>query len=306
MTHATIQNLGAGSRDALRIAMRLGVEMHEICVRHFPDGEQLVTTGPAAPATIIYAPLDRPNEKLVTILFAAEALRRNGAQRLVLVAPYMCYMRQDAAFHQGEAISQLAVGRLLAGIFDRIVTASPHLHRVRTFGNVFPDIEAHNLSAIPAIAETLQSSAVDPATIIFGPDEESRQWVEDLGKRLGLAFSTAKKLRHSDRSVEITIADPDLITGRPILLLDDIVSSGSTMIACANRLISAGAKRIDAITMHALFPQELLKVFSANGICSFRSTHSVPHPTNAITLDDLFVDALRKEVENSTAAETAK
>ena len=56
--------------------------------------------------TIIYAPLDQPNDKLLAILFAAEALAARRRQRLVLVAPYLCYMRQDAAFQQGEAISQ--------------------------------------------------------------------------------------------------------------------------------------------------------------------------------------------------------
>jgi ribose-phosphate pyrophosphokinase len=68
-----------------------------------------VTVGPSSPTVIIYAPLDRPNDKLLAILFAAEALRRGGTKRLVLVAPYLCYMRQDAAFHAGEAISQRAV-----------------------------------------------------------------------------------------------------------------------------------------------------------------------------------------------------
>ena len=89
----------------------------------------LVTVGDASPTTIIYAALDHPNDKLLAILFAADALRRAGATRLVLVAPYLCYMRQDAAFHKSEAISQKIVGRLLAAAVDRIITVDAHLHR---------------------------------------------------------------------------------------------------------------------------------------------------------------------------------
>jgi ribose-phosphate pyrophosphokinase len=297
VTRLTIQAL-SGLEDAIRLATKLGVQAHGIQVHTFPDGELLVSTGPVAPVTIVYAPLDRPNGKLVAILFAAEALRRNGAQRLILLAPYMCYMRQDAAFHPGEAISQHVVGNILAEAFDRIVTVDAHLHRTHNLEDVFHGIEADNLSAMPAIAVSLRTIDLDPATVLFGPDEESQRLVEDLGRRLGLARAVGQKTRRGDRSVEIKIAEPNLIAGRPILIVDDIVSSGGTLIACATSLTSAGAKTIDAIVTHALFPPELLDVFNASGIRSIRSTHSVPHPTNRIVLDDLFATALRKELGN--------
>ena len=106
MSEAIIQSLPSSSRDAAQLAARLGLPFHEIAIHAFPDGEMRVTAGPAASATIIYASLDRPNGKLIALAFAAEALRRGGAKRLVLLAPYLCYMRQDTAFHEGEAISQ--------------------------------------------------------------------------------------------------------------------------------------------------------------------------------------------------------
>ena len=123
---------------------------------------------PATATTIVFASLDHPNDKLLALLFAAEALRRGGAKRLVLVAPYLCYMRQDDAFHPGEAISQMAVGRLLAGAFDRVVTVDAHLHRTKNIGHVFPGIEADNLSAMPAIADALRADGFDPGTVILG------------------------------------------------------------------------------------------------------------------------------------------
>ena len=296
MTGTAIQSLPSASADAARLAARLGVPAHEIALHRFPDGELSVTVGPAAATTILYVPLDRPNDKLLAILFAAEALRRAGARRLVLTAPYLCYMRQDAAFHAGEAISQRAVGRLLAGAVDRVITVDSHLHRTKNIEEVFRGIEAADLSAMPAIADYLRAVGFDPATVVAGPDAESEPWVGDLARRLGLAHAVARKTRRGDRSVEIAFADPKLFAGRPVLLVDDIVSSGGTLMTCAQSLAAAGARSVDAIITHALFPPELTSEFLRAGIRSIRSTNSVPHPTNAIALDAILADALQREI----------
>ncbi|MGZ5871885.1 MAG: ribose-phosphate pyrophosphokinase [Bradyrhizobium sp.] len=303
MSNLAIHSLPSGAGDARRLASLLGLPLREIALHRFPDGELRVTVGPAAATTIIYASLDQPNDKLVAILFAAEALRRAGAKRLVLLAPYLCYMRQDAAFREGEAISQKAIGRLIAGTVDRIVTVDAHLHRTPDIGTVFPGIEAENLSAMPAIANTLRMAGINPATIVVGPDAESRPLVSDLARRLALAHTVAQKIRHGDRSVEIAFADPASVAGRPALLVDDIVSSGGTLIACAKALTAAGATPIDAIITHALFPQEMATRFADAGIRAIRSTSSVPHPTNAIPLDDILAAALRNEANSTTFPE---
>jgi ribose-phosphate pyrophosphokinase len=227
-------------------------------------------------------------------LFAAEALRRGGARRLVLVAPYLCYMRQDAAFHPGEAISQKVVGPLLARTFDRVVTVDAHLHRTHKIRDVFPGIEAEDLSAMPAVAEALHGT-LDPRTVVVGPDEESAPWVGDLAGRLGLAHTVGRKSRAGDRAVAIAFTEAGQLKGRPVLLVDDIVSSGGTLVTCAKALAAADAASIDCVITHALFAPAMMREFERAGIRSLRSTTSVPHPTNAIRLDGLLAAALRKE-----------
>lgn len=295
MSVAALHALASGVADARRLAARLDLPLHDIELHRFPDGEIRISAGPAAPTSIIYASLDQPNDKLIAIVFAAEALRRDGARRLVLVAPYLCYMRQDAAFHRGEAISQRAIGRLLAANVDRVITVDAHLHRTADIGAVFPGIEADNLSAMPAIAEAL--AGIDPATVLAGPDAESRQWVGDLAARLGLEYAVGRKTRRGDRSVEIDFAGERPVAGRPVLLVDDIVSSGGTLSTCARALRTAGARTIDAIVTHALFPPGMADEFARAGIRTIRSTASVPHPTNAIPLDTVLADALRRELK---------
>jgi len=139
---------------------------------------------------------------------------------------------------------------------------------------------------------------------VAGPDAESRQWVSDLAGQLGLAHIVARKIRRGDRSVEISFAEAALIAGRPVLLVDDIVSSGGTLIACAKALATAGATAVDAVMTHALFPPDMAAAFAKAGIRSIRSTSSVPHPTNAIPLDELLAAALRSELSGATFPET--
>jgi ribose-phosphate pyrophosphokinase len=289
-----LQCLPSGAADATRLAARLGVPLHEIDVHRFPDGELRVTVGEAASTVILYVPLDRPNDKLLALTFAAEALRRGGAKRLVLVAPYLCYMRQDTAFHPGEAISQRVVGALIARTVDRIVTVDAHLHRTKNIADIFFGIEAQDLSAMSAMAYALRDIARD--TVVVGPDEESQGWVNDLAGRLGLSAAVARKTRASDRSVEISFPDPSVFKDRPALLVDDIVSSGGTLIACAKALVAAGAHTVDAVITNALFAPEIIDDFKRAGIGSIRSTSSVPHPTNAIALDGILAAALEKEI----------
>ncbi len=304
MSQLGIQTLPSCAADARRLAARLDLPCHDIAVHRFPDGELRVTVGPSAATTILYASLDQPNDKLLTILFAAEALRRDGAARLVLLASYLCYMRQDAAFHRGEAISQRVIGHLLAGIVDRVITVDAHLHRTPEIAAVFPGIEADNLSAMPAIAKTLSAEGIDPTTVVVGPDAESRPWVSDLADRLGLACTVAQKRRHGDRSVDIELAGPVSVANRPVLLVDDIVSSGGTLITAAKALHAAGATLVDAVVTHALFPPDMIAAFTSGGIRSIRSTCSVPHPTNAIPLDDILAGALRRELVAANPSET--
>lgn len=294
MSRAVVQSLASGAADAARLAARLAVPAHTIDVHRFPDGELKVTVGPATPTVILYMPLDAPNDKLIALLLAAEALRRGGAKRLVLVAPYLCYMRQDKAFHEGEAISQKAVGKLIAGLVDRVVTVDAHLHRTHDIREVLPGIEAEDLSAMPAVAAALRDTPRD--TIVVGPDEESQPWVSDLAGRLGLTHVVGRKTRAGDRSVKITFSDPGLFKRRPALLVDDIVSSGGTLIVCAEALHAAAASSVDAVITHALFPPAQMAEFIKAGIRSVRSTSSVPHPSNAIPLDDVLAAVLRREV----------
>ncbi len=295
MGKCQLQYLPGSAKPAHELAAELGLSAAPIVLHRFPDGELRVTVPAPGPTTILYATFDPPNEKLLAVLFAAEALRRNGCRRLILIAPYLCYMRQDTAFQPGEGVSQKVIGELLSDAIDRVITVNAHLHRTTDIRSVFPGIEADNLSAMPTIAKYMRALSLDRATIVVGPDEESYPMVSQVARDLDLTFAVAQKTRQSDSSVTIALPPKDF-RGRPVLLVDDIVSSGSTLVACAHALKSAGVSAIDAVVVHALFPADQIAQFELAGIRSVRSTDSLPHPSSIIPLAEVLADALRHEV----------
>lgn len=278
---------------ARRLAAALDLPCIEIELHRFPDGESRVRVPASAQAALLYRSLDRPNDKLVELMLAASALRDSGTARLTLVAPYLCYMRQDMAFRPGEAVSQRAVCGFLDRLFDAVVTVEPHLHRIESLSSVFDTAQATALSATALLAQTLRMDGVDPATVLVGPDGESRQWAEALAAATGLPFILGDKHRAGDRDIRIALPEAGRVQGRPALLIDDMVSTGRTLAECAALLYAAKATRVEALVVHALYGPADAAALAAAGIARIRSTDGVPHPSNAVPLAPLLAEALR-------------
>ena len=157
-------------KQAAGLAAALGKPHGSIDVHCFPDGESRVRLPTHLPDRVVFfRSLHYPNEKLLEVMLAAESARTLGAREVTLVAPYLCYMRQDKAFHPGEAVSQRIVGRFLAGLFDALVTVDPHLHRYASLDEIY-SIPARAVQAAPAIAGRLRREG---ELLLVGPDAES-------------------------------------------------------------------------------------------------------------------------------------
>jgi len=277
-------------RPAAALARRLGLPFDLVQVHVFPDGERLVRLPERLPPTLVlYRSLDHPDHKLVELMLAARTARELGARRLVLVAPYLCYMRQDAAFHPGEAVSQRIVGRFLAELVDALVTVDPHLHRVRDLHEAVPVESALALKATDPMGAFLGERRERP--LLVGPDEESGQWVSALARQAGLDHLVARKTRLGDREVRIELPEAD-VRDRAVMLVDDVASSGVTLATVARLLREAGAGPIDALVTHALLADGAEARLEAAGIRHLWSTDSIPHRSNVIPLDDLLAPAV--------------
>jgi len=288
----SVHSFGDHEEPARRLATAMDSPWRPISVRRFPDEESLVRTVPQKGTAVVYCPLNHPNGRLVDLLLAASALRDAGAQPVVLVAPYLCYMRQDVAFHPGEAVGQKVVARLLSGAFDRIVTVDPHLHRTHDLNDVF-SIPVTQLSAMQLLGAAIASDNSGEEVVLVGPDEEARPWVEAAAKTATFSYLVGRKVRSADRTVEIEIERLDIVRGRTAVLIDDVVSTGSTIRKATRLLLNAGATHAVLYVTHMLSSIEDTTALRAAGIARIVSTDSVRHPTNVVRLAPLLASAMR-------------
>jgi len=275
--------------EALARALAIPFAVAE--VHRFPDGESTVTLPETLPEELIVCrSLDHPNDKLIELLLAAQTARQQGVKRLTLVAPYLCYMRQDIAFHPGEAVSQQIIGRLLAELFERVITVDPHLHRIERLEQAIPNRDAIALGTAKVMGEFLATHTTNP--LLVGPDGESEQWVRAIAEPAGLDYAVATKERLGDREVRITLPDHDYHR-HEVILVDDMISTGRTLLNVAAQLKRQGAGVIHCLVTHALFSDDVTQTLRNAGIDQIWSSDSIPHPSNAIALADLIAEAIR-------------
>lgn len=276
--------------QARQLAKALGCDYATVQSHEFPDGETKITLPSRLPAHVILCrSLDHPNNKLIELLLAAATARELGASRLTLVAPYLCYMRQDIAFNPGEAVSQTIIGGFLGGLFDDVITVDPHLHRIHELREAVPANHALALSARREMQAFLSTRA---HAILMGPDSESEQWVAGIAEAGGLQYGVASKQRLGDRDIRISLPALDL-QDRPVVLVDDVVSSGETIAVAARHCLEQGAKRVDVLVTHALFAAGACERLQQAGVGEIWSSDSIVHQSNCIPLAGLFAEALR-------------
>jgi ribose-phosphate pyrophosphokinase len=291
--HAFVE--GGATQDpaapALRLAAALGLPITPVGLHRFPDGESLVTAPGAGRTAILFRSLDNPNAKLLETLLAAAALRRQGAQTLILVAPYLCYMRQDKEFAPGQAVSAEIMGAWLGQTFDGVVTVAPHLHRVARLDDVVTARTALALDPGPLMAGGF-THAPGEKLFVLGPDEESEPLARSFAATLGAPYAAARKIRRGDRDVDVTYA-ADALDDARVILIDDMISTGETLAACARQARAAGARRIDAVTAHVVGPADPTPVLKAAGIGALLSCDTLAHPSNRFETAPLIAAALK-------------
>jgi ribose-phosphate pyrophosphokinase len=272
-----------------KLANRLGAEVGEIETRRFPDEETYLRflTVPAGRSVALVCTLDHPDPKFLPLVFAASAARQLGAERVGLIAPYLCYLRQDKRFHPGEAITSVSFARSLSSEIDWLVTVDPHLHRHRSLGAVY-SVPSRVAAAAPAIAGWIAANVPHP--FLIGPDSESEQWVAHVAGLIGAPYRVLSKERLGDRSVRITMPDLAGLADRTPVLVDDIVSSAQTMLEAITQLRRRDLPAPACVAVHALFsPKSFARLRESAGLVA--TTNSVNHASSAIDVSEALATA---------------
>lgn len=278
--------------QAALLAKELGVESLPIKIHRFPDGESKLTLPDSTSShVILFRSLNNPNSKLVELVFTAQALRDRGVERITLVAPYLCYMRQDKAFNEGEIITQKILGSMLADYFDDLITVDPHLHRISRLEEAIPLENAVSVSATGLFGAYLKDNFDD--ALLLGPDEESFQWVAEIAAVCDFEFKVAEKIRYGDRQVSINLPEGNY-KYRKIVLVDDVVSTAQTLIETVKLLKKQGVDSISVLVTHPLFANDSELHLKASGADFIGSSDSIPHSTNVIALAPVLAEAINR------------
>jgi ribose-phosphate pyrophosphokinase len=219
--------------------------------RRFPDGESYVRIhGAADERAFLVCTLVRPDDRFLPLVFAAQAMRASGAKNVTLIAPYLAYLRQDRQFNEGEAVSSQVFADLVSREFDGLVTVDPHLHRYADLSEIYkiPTTVVHMTEDIGA---WVRDNVAVP--VVIGPDEESAQWVAAIASVAGCAWAVFRKERRGDEDVRLTPPKLGAFRDCTPVLIDDIISSGTTMMGAARMLLDAGLRPGFCIAVHALF-----------------------------------------------------
>ncbi len=273
------------------LCQALNAEAGILTQRQFPDDESYlrIEQDVAQQDIFILATLDRPNEKFLPLIFLADTLKELGAKSVSVIAPYLSYMRQDCRFHAGEAITSRSFAQSLSRHIDGLITVDPHLHRYHNLNEIY-SVPAIAVSAEAVLAERLTGYGKN--TVLVGPDAESAQWLQRLSEYSGLPYVVGEKQRLGDRSVKIVLPDMSAYQNYTAVMMDDVVSSGQTLLQCLAELRKQGIQTVDCLAVHGIFVDQVDEQLKQQGLRQLITTNSIGHPSNGVDLTPVLKEAV--------------
>jgi len=274
------------------LARAIDAEPGQLNRRRFPDGESYLRILDTVEGRdcVILADLAQPDPQFLPLVFLAESLREFGARQVGLVAPYLSYMRQDIRFNEGEALTSAIFARHLSRLVDWLVTVDPHLHRWHSLDQIYsiPTRVVHGAGILG------QWLAGQQKLLLVGPDSESEQWVSAIAAQSGHPFVVGSKQRLGDRKVVITLPDLAPWRGHTAFIIDDVISSGHTVLQCIAALRQQGLMHIGCACVHGLFADGVDRVLLESGLEVLASTNTIPHGTNQLDISALLAGPIRE------------
>ncbi len=273
---------GPGSFElANNIARRLGAQLAMASLRIFPDGESSIKLGKVGRNCVIVQSTNPPTDThLIQLLMMAKKCTDDGVQDMCAVIPYLGYARQDRAFLEGDVVSISLVAKLFETVgIKHIITVDIHSELAMSY---FASIQ--NVSSVPLLADYASKMKLrDP--IAVSPDAGGINRTKEFARRLDTDVLVLKKSRHRETG-EVTMdesVDMD-ISKRDAIVIDDIISSGGSLIKAAEVLNKKKVGKIYTMCAHALLIGDAVQRIKSAGVEDIISTNSVPGQHSKVDL----------------------
>lgn len=278
---------GSASMDlAKELASVMGCNYIQAATTTFPDGECYTRIdAEKLDDDVVIVQTTSPDSKLIELLLLQDAVRRLGAKSITLVIPYFGYARQDRVFKPGEPESAKVMCQHLDMNCDRVITVDIHKEAVLNYFN-----HPHkDLKAAPVIAEYFKGKGID---MVLSPDIGAAGRAKMVGEVMGVPYDHLEKTRLSGTDVRIAPAKAD-VKGKKVLIVDDMISTGGTIIAAAYALREAGAAGISVACTHGVFVNNAIEKFTGSSLDALLSCNTLNNPVSHISVASLIAEAIK-------------
>ena len=258
---------------ASKIASRLGLDLCDVTLGRFADGEIRckINENIRGVDVFIVQSTQSPAENLMEMLILVDACFLASAERITVVIPYYGYGRQDRKDQPRVSLTAKLVAKLIeAAGSDRALTLDLHSTQIQGFFN----IQADNLFAAPVLLEYIRSLRSDNMMIV-APDVGSTKMVRAFAKRLNVDMAIVDKRRSDVDKTEVMNIIGD-VKGKDVVILDDMISTASTLVNGATAIAEAAANSIIACATHPVFAGDACKRLMNSPIQEVIVTNSVP------------------------------
>lgn len=279
----------ASQKLAANIAREMGESLCPMETHKFPDGERYIRiNGEVEDGIVVVQSTGYPHdENLVELFLILKTLKNMEIEKIKVVIPYFGYGRQEKAFNKGEAVSAEVVSQLIE------FSGASEVYCINLHEDGICDlfqVPAFNLSAIPVIADYLKDKLDDP--LIIAPDSGALGFAEEIANIIGCEYDYLEKKRISPEIVETKPKNLDL-EGREAVIIDDIISTGGTIINASQILKEHGSSRIMVSCVHPVLVEDsLLKIFAA-GAEQVIATDTLKSEVSCVSVAGLVAGALR-------------
>ncbi len=280
----------ASQKLAAKIAKELNTTLIPIETRKFPDGERYIRIkGELKDEAIVVQSTGYPqDENLIELFLILKNLKSMGIGKIRVVIPYFGYGRQEKRFKTGEAVSAIIIAELLqfSGA-DEIFCINLHEDNITEFFS----IPAYDLSAMPPIADYIKEKLQNP--VIIAPDKGALGFAKEIAEILNCEYDYLEKTRISPEEVKTKTKNIN-VKGKEAVIIDDIISTGSTIVNAAEILKELGASKVIVSCVHPVLVEDaLLKIFAA-GVDDVFATDTLHSEVSVVSVASMVADALKK------------
>lgn len=279
---------GSSSRDlAKELAAILQCTYVQAATTRFPDGECYTRINyDKLDDDVVIVQNTYPDTNMIEMFLLQDAAKRLGAKTINLVIPYFGYARQDRVFKPGEPQSARVMAEHLDMVCDRIITVDIHKEDVLDYFTC----PKEDLKAAETIAEHFMDRNID---FVLAPDLGAVPRAKNVADKLGVDSDHLTKVRLSGSEVKM---EPNKLEceGKNILIVDDMISTGGTIIAATYALREAGASGVSVACTHGVFVDNAMERLTGSSLDTILCCNTLENELSHISVAPIIADALRR------------